>query len=117
LARLANLSRIVNVTNLELDGTKQKSRAARGRRNRDEPRTDENHSDHTLTASFIATAYSLRDPAAPAPKGAPAEKSARPVRTKNASQASTAGSHPKASSGSQTKRLSDKAKQPVEGEQ
>lgn len=55
LARIANLSRIVNVTDLRLEALDQgRNKAAKGQRT--SARTD-----HTLTAGFTATAYSLRD--------------------------------------------------------
>lgn len=128
LARVANLPRIVSVSGLTLDGAKQKSRAARGKRGATaaEPRTDEDRSDHTLTASFTATAFSLRDPSQPLPQAAPAEKGGRVAKAGGkagqgghgaTAAASVAPSHPKASPGSVTKRLSDKAKKPVEGAQ
>lgn len=55
LSRVANLSRLVNVSQLHLDG--------------DEPKENEKNSeagrgDQTLKADFVATAYSLRDEAA-----------------------------------------------------
>lgn len=61
LSRMANMSRIVNVSELHLDATVQKARQKGERRAR---RAGDNgeRTDHTLTASFVATAYSLRDP-------------------------------------------------------
>jgi len=119
LSRLANLSRIVNVTNLQLDGSQQKSRS----KNRRERATEGNNnatrdgqnSDRTLTASFIATAYSLRDPSVEVPQAPPAEVGGR--KEKNAGVGHPTPS--KATAGATTKRLSDKAagKKPVEGEQ
>jgi type IV pilus assembly protein PilO len=56
LARLANLSRIVNVAQLKLEALDPsrdaKKKSALG---------DSDHTDQTLRASFTATAYSLRD--------------------------------------------------------
>jgi type IV pilus assembly protein PilO len=107
LSRLANLSRIVNVTELHLDGSEQKTRA-KGKRNRDvqQKPTDGERTDHTLTATFTATAYSLRDPNEPPPVVvAPAEKGAKRT-VKN--QARDGGNPPAAG---------DKPKRPKEGEQ
>ena len=73
LARLANLPRIVNVAQLHLEGLAQGKNAK-------EPATGAGlgpRTDHTLRASMVATAYSLRDPAAaPEAPGPPAEKPA-----------------------------------------
>jgi Tfp pilus assembly protein PilO len=117
LSRLANLSRIVNVTNLQLEGSQQKSRNKNRRARASEgnsPAGDMHNSDRTMTASFIATAYSLRDPSAPVEQAPPAEAGGR--RQQNASVGHGAPS--KATSGATTKRVSDKAKKkPVEGEQ
>jgi Tfp pilus assembly protein PilO len=127
LARVANLPRIVSVTGLSLDGTKQKARGPRGKRAKDESRSDEQKSDHTLTASFTATAFSLRDPSQPLPQAAPAEKGGRVAKAGGKSKsggadgaggtaaASVAPGNTKSTPGAVTKRLSDKAKQPVEG--
>jgi type IV pilus assembly protein PilO len=52
LSRLANLSRLVNVSQLNLKGFDAKTR---------EKLKEEGREDQTLTANFLATAYSLRD--------------------------------------------------------
>jgi type IV pilus assembly protein PilO len=113
LSRLANLSRIVNVTDLQLAGSTQKSRG-KDRKAREEAKAanPDERSDQTLVASFTATAYSLRDPSAPAPQAPAAEPGAH--RTiKSAAVNGGAKSTP----GALTKRLGDKAKQqPTEGE-
>ncbi|MFQ5600524.1 MAG: type 4a pilus biogenesis protein PilO [Candidatus Krumholzibacteriia bacterium] len=73
LSRLANLPRLVNVSGLQLSGVsgreleKRRESGALGR------------TDHTLTASFTATAYSLRDPVAQPEQAPPAEKSGRRI--------------------------------------
>jgi type IV pilus assembly protein PilO len=72
LSRLANLPRIVNVGDLQLAGSAQKGRAKGERKAASEERTD-----HTLVASFTATAYSLRDPATVTPSAPHAEKGGR----------------------------------------
>jgi type IV pilus assembly protein PilO len=80
LSRLANMSRIVNVTDLQLDANDQKARQKGDRnapRNGNSKEDDGERTDHTLTASFTATAYSLRDPNDPEPQAAPAEKGNR----------------------------------------
>jgi len=110
LSRLANLSRIVNVTNLQLEGSNQKSRAKSRKDRATEGNGENDMSDKTLTASFIATAYSLRDPAAELPQGAPAEAGAR----KKVQQASV-GHGAKATPGAITKTVSDKARKSGEG--
>jgi Tfp pilus assembly protein PilO len=129
LARVANLPRIVSVSGLSLDATKQKSRAGRGKRDRNEAKDDTENSDHTLVASFTATAFSLRDPSQPLPAAGPAEKGGRIAKSSgkggkgggaghgDTQAASVAPGNPKASPGATTKRLSVKAKQPVEGAQ
>jgi len=78
LSRLANMTRIVNVSDLQLDANTQTARQ-KGDRNapRNGHRDDGERTDHTLTASFTATAYSLRDPNDPEPQAAPAEKGNR----------------------------------------
>lgn len=53
LSRVANLPRLVNVAELNLAGKEPKQ---------DKKSKNSRPSDHTLTASFTATAYSLRDP-------------------------------------------------------
>jgi len=73
LARLANLARIVNVGQLQLEALEQgKPRDRASGPGNLGPRTDQ-----TLRASFVATAYSLRDPVAELPQGPPAEKPAQ----------------------------------------
>jgi type IV pilus assembly protein PilO len=73
LSRLANLPRIVNISQLKLDGYDQKE---------SEKKEEEGREDHTLKANFLATAYSLRDPAAAPEEAPPAEPSAeRKIRT------------------------------------
>jgi len=67
LSRLANLSRLVNVSHLALNGFDAKDREAA---------VSEGRGDHTLTANFVATAYSLRDPALPAIDAPAAEQGA-----------------------------------------
>jgi type IV pilus assembly protein PilO len=109
LSRLANLSRIVNVTELHMAGTDQKPRP-KGRRNRgaeQQPRPeDRERTDHTLTATFTATAYSLRDPNEPPPAvAAPAEKGAQRTVKNQAKQPKRAPAH------------GGKAPKPTEGEQ
>jgi type IV pilus assembly protein PilO len=76
LSRLANLSRLVNVSNLALTGFDDK--------HRDEA-DEAGRGDHTLTANFVATAYSLRDPSLSPNDVPPAEKSgARKLKAKRA---------------------------------
>jgi type IV pilus assembly protein PilO len=109
LSRLANLSRIVNVTELHLAGSEQKPRP-KGKRNREAERPkpeDRERTDHTLTATFTATAYSLRDPNEPPPAvAAPAEKGAQRTVKNQAKQ------QPKRAPGAH-----GKAPKPTEGEQ
>jgi type IV pilus assembly protein PilO len=111
LARLANLPRIVNVTSLDLEGTQQKGRKGGGH---ERPAPGEDRTDQTLVASFTATAYSLRDPSAPAEQAPPAEKGARKnLRTGAAStQTSPAAANDpgRSTPGGITKRLGDKVK-------
>jgi Tfp pilus assembly protein PilO len=80
LARVANLPRIVNVTNLQLEALAQKSRG----RGKDKAKPDAaelaGRTDHTLKASFTATAYSLRDVVAEPAQGPPAETPGTPGR-------------------------------------
>jgi type IV pilus assembly protein PilO len=118
LARLANLSRIVNVTNLGLQGTAQESRKERSKSK--EKNASGGRTDHTLVATFTATAYSLRDPAEQMQQAPPAEKGlGRTLRgAAGAHQAST-GNPARTTPGAVTKRLSQKAKSPqnVEGAQ
>ena len=73
LSRLANMSRIVNVTDLHLDAGVQKGRKQGERRGRT-PGDSGERTDHTLTASFTATAYSLRDPSEPVQQAPAAER-------------------------------------------
>jgi type IV pilus assembly protein PilO len=103
LSRVANLGRIVNVTELHLAGTEQKPRP-KGKRDTAPKLGDRERTDHTLTATFTATAYSLRDPSEPPPAVAPAEKGGRRT-VKN--QAKPAGHASTAAAG---------AKRPTEGE-
>lgn len=101
LARVANLGRIVNVTDLHLAGTEQKPRS-KGKRETTPKQGNRERTDHTMTATFTATAYSLRDPSEPPPAVAPAEKGGRrPVKNqaKGAAQASTAGATAKSPTG------------------
>lgn len=121
LSRLANLSRIVNVSDLHLDGSAQKSRTKDKRARAAGNATgasDDDRGDHTLTASFTATAYSLRDPSAPVPQAPPAEKGGRrPVKSATVSGTGPAPSADRTTPGGVVKRLGAKVKQPVEGEQ
>jgi Tfp pilus assembly protein PilO len=118
MARLANLPRIVSVDNLSLEATKQQSRKAKAKQEKKDD--DEERSDHTLVASFTATAYSLRDPAT-VEQAPPAETTkGRTIRTAAGKSAPSAqagvGSPSRTTPGAITKRLSDKAKsQPSEG--
>jgi type IV pilus assembly protein PilO len=92
LSRLANLSRLVNVSQLNLKGHDGKRR---------EKLKEEGRDDQTLTANFLATAYSLRDvtrvveDAAPPQAGAKARAQGKPTRAvkpaKNAAAAASAG--------------------------
>jgi len=107
LSRLANLGRIVNVTDLHLAGTEQKARA-KGKRGRDpaQPNSGQRErTDHTLTATFTATAYSLRDPSEPPPAVAPAEAGAKKRTVKNQAKSTARGA------------TQGNAKRPTEGEQ
>jgi Tfp pilus assembly protein PilO len=118
LARLANLSRIVNVTNLGLEGTQQKSRKERAK----SPDDDKSggRTDHTLVATFTATAYSLRDPAQQMQQAPPAENGrGRTLRGATGTTQATTGSPARTTPGAVTKRLSQKAKSQgnVEGAQ
>lgn len=104
LSRVANLGRIVNVTDLHLEGSEQKPRGkgrGKGKSNPD-AMGDRERTDHTLTATFTATAYSLRDPSDPVPAAAPAEKGGK----------RTVKSQAKASGHATT----GNAKRPTEGE-
>jgi Tfp pilus assembly protein PilO len=83
LSRLANMSRIVNVTDLHLDGVDQR-RADKGK---SAPGDMQGRTDHTLVASFTATAYSLRDPTAEPPQGPPAEKPNKQALVSNKTRA------------------------------
>jgi Tfp pilus assembly protein PilO len=88
LSHLANLSRIVNVSDLHLDGIEQKAKQ-KGDHSAAKPADDGERTDHTLTASFVATAYSLRDPSEPVTPAPAAEKGANrkpasPPRTRAA---------------------------------
>jgi len=122
LARLANLPRIVNVTGLTLEGTQQKGRkGARGERSTS---GDGGRTDQTLVASFTATAYSLRDPSAPAEQAPPAEKgnrrSLRGAASTQTSAGTTAGDAGRTTPGGLVKRIGTKAKsttQSGEGDQ
>jgi hypothetical protein len=119
LARLANLPRIVGVDNLNLAATTQQSRKEKGKKEK-QADDDDDRSDHTLLASFTATAYSLRDPAS-VEQAPPAEKDkGRTIRTASGKSAPSTqagvGSPSRTTPGALTKRLSDKAKsQPSEG--
>jgi type IV pilus assembly protein PilO len=118
LARLANLSRIVNVTNLDLEGTQQKSRKERTKSKDDDG--DSGRTDHTLVATFTATAYSLRDPAEQMQQAPAAEKGRRgSLRSAAVTNQASTGSPSRTTPGAVTKRLSQKAKSPqnVEGAQ
>jgi len=118
LARLANLPRIVGVDNLSLEGSKQQGRKEKGKK--DKQADDDDRTDHTMVASFTATAYSLRDPAA-VEQAPPAERGkGRTIRTAGGKSApstqAAVGSPSRTTPGAITKRLSDKAKsQPSEG--
>jgi len=86
LSRLANLSRIVNVSQLHLDGVDERKRDKKDKESRE---------DHTLTANFLATAYSLRDPAVAPENAPPAEpaaehKTGKPRRTRGTAEAAAA---------------------------
>lgn len=65
LSRLANLPRLVNVSQLALTGFDARQR---------ETADEAGRGDHTLTANFIATAYSLRDPSLEPPEAPAAEQ-------------------------------------------
>jgi type IV pilus assembly protein PilO len=71
LSRLANLSRLVNVSGLQLDGYEEKER---------EEADESGRGEHLLTANFTATAYSLRDPAATPMQAPPAEQRGRQIQ-------------------------------------
>jgi type IV pilus assembly protein PilO len=120
LARLANLSRIVNVTNLSLEGTQQKARKA-GKPADRAAGGDDSRTDQTLVASFTATAYSLRDPSAPVEQAPPAEKGNRRSVQHGATGAQAATADPgRSTPGGIVKRLGNKAQsasQPGEGVQ
>jgi len=73
LSRLANMSRIVNVADLHLDAVDQKA-GKKGDRRARSTGDDGTRTDHTLTASFTATAYSLRDPSEPVQQAPAAER-------------------------------------------
>jgi len=76
LSRLANLPRLVNVSRLSLVGFDEKT---------SEEANELGRGDHTLTANFIATAYSLRDPSQQALEAPAAEKdAARKLKAKRA---------------------------------
>jgi len=86
LSRVANLSRLVNVSQLKLDGFQVKER---------EKNEAAGRGDQTLKADFLATAYSLRDPAAEAEMAPPAEPAAErklktAKRTKGVAEAKAA---------------------------
>ncbi|UCE02427.1 MAG: type 4a pilus biogenesis protein PilO [Candidatus Latescibacterota bacterium] len=71
LSRLANLSRLVNVSGLQLDGYEERER---------EEADEAGRGEHVLTANFTATAYSLRDPAATPMQAPPAEQQGRKIQ-------------------------------------
>jgi type IV pilus assembly protein PilO len=77
LSRVANLPRLVNVAELNLVGNKPKGK-----------KQEKTPTDHTLSASFTATAYSLRDGSVLG-EAAPAEQPGRrgiPTRSPRAKQ-------------------------------
>ena len=71
LSRVANLSRLVNVSQLNLKGHDAKKR---------EKLKTSGREDETITANFLATAYSLRDVSQDPAAVAPAEKSGRDLK-------------------------------------
>lgn len=85
LSRLANLPRLVNVSQLSLIGFDDKT---------SEEASEAGRGDHTLTANFIATAYSLRDPAEEAIEAPAAEQdAARKLKAKRAPRRKAGGKH------------------------
>ena len=81
LSRLANMSRMVNVSDLHLDAIDQKVRK-KGERRAPTVGDEGERTDHTLTASFTATAYSLRDPNEPVEQAPAAERGAKAKKNK-----------------------------------
>ena len=74
LARIANLPRIVNVGELKLAGADASTGSGKGKgKGSKKTGEDGRRTDHTLTASFTATAYSLRDALAEPPPAVEAE--------------------------------------------
>ena len=71
LSRVANLSRLVNVSQLNLKGHDTGKR---------EKLKESGREDETITANFLATAYSLRDVTQEPGAVAPAEQSGRPLK-------------------------------------
>lgn len=82
LSRLANLSRLVNVSNLALIGFDEKHR---------DDAEEAGRGDHTLTANFVATAYSLRDPSQQPLDDAPAAEQGTARKLKAGRTARRAG--------------------------
>jgi type IV pilus assembly protein PilO len=81
LARVANLPRIVNVTGLQLEALPSQSGGRDKDKDKDKTqRGTGERTDHTLKASFTATAYSLRDVIAEPAQGPPAETPGAPGR-------------------------------------
>lgn len=109
LARIANLPRIVNVGNLKLEGGDP--RQARGKKKGD-GEGGPARTDHTLTASFTATAYSLRDPLAEPPPAVDAEQPAKGRRGATGRATPAAGATTKAKA-----KANQKESGPEEGEQ
>ncbi len=79
LARIANLPRIVNVGELKLEGADPRQAKGKKKNGAD----GGGRTDHTLTANFTATAYSLRDVLAEPPPAVEAEQPAKGRRGGN----------------------------------
>jgi len=71
MSRLANLSRIVNVSQVHLKGHDARTRE----KNKESGRDDE-----TVSVNFLATAYSLRDPGEVGAEAAAAEKAGKAAK-------------------------------------
>lgn len=107
LARIANLPRIVNIGELKLEGADPRQAKGKGRKKGAE---DGQRTDHTLTANFTATAYSLRDALAEPPPAVEAESATKGRRGANGRVT------PKPAVTKKAKEISEKPS-PGEGEQ
>jgi type IV pilus assembly protein PilO len=110
LARIANLPRIVNVGELKLEGGDPRQGKVKGKKRE---AGGAGRTDHTLTANFTATAYSLRDAMAEPPPAVEAESPVKGRRGANGRSTPKLGVTKKAKEHAAKPRKSD----PTEGEQ